>query len=138
MKAISLWQPYASLLLTPHKIHETRHWPTKIRGPVLTHAAKKIVTHVDDRVDFLCRATFGADWRNTLPRGALIGEVEIIDCRRTEDIVSTADDYACGGFEPGRFGWRRGDQYNVFKRPIPFKGKQGFFNVPDELIASML
>jgi hypothetical protein len=43
MKAISLWQPWASLLFTTPraKLHETRHWPTSYRGLLYIHAAKR-------------------------------------------------------------------------------------------------
>jgi hypothetical protein len=42
MKAISLWQPWASLWCSPRKIHETRHWPTNNRGWMLVHAAQAV------------------------------------------------------------------------------------------------
>jgi len=142
MRAISLHQPFASLWLSPHKLHETRHWLTNIRGPVIVHASKKIETEVSDRVDFLCRSRFGTNWRTDLPRGALLGQVHIIDCLRAENIYpvqpSTDDDFACGHFKFGRYGWRRAAEYRIFERPILFKGKQGFFNVPDELIAGAM
>ena len=47
MKAISLWQPWASLCVLPGpngravKTIETRSWPTKYRGPLAVHAAKR-------------------------------------------------------------------------------------------------
>jgi hypothetical protein len=43
MKAISLWQPWASAIALGWKKNETRHWSTDYRGPLLIHAAKKIV-----------------------------------------------------------------------------------------------
>jgi hypothetical protein len=45
MKAISLWQPWASLIACGAKPYETRHWapPKELIGqPVAIHAAKKI------------------------------------------------------------------------------------------------
>lgn len=45
MKAISLWQPWASLIACGAKPFETRHWAppmTLIGQPVAIHAAKKI------------------------------------------------------------------------------------------------
>lgn len=41
MKCISLWQPYATLLVHGLKRCETRSWPTNHTGPLLIHAAKK-------------------------------------------------------------------------------------------------
>jgi len=45
MKAISLWQPWASLIACGAKVFETRHWapPRELIGqPIAIHAAKKI------------------------------------------------------------------------------------------------
>ena len=89
MKAISLWQPWASLWLTPAKVHETRHWPTSHRGWLLVHAAKRTIDDYegDDALDQICDRIFGAGWSSTLPRGALLGIVNVVDCVRTEKIL---------------------------------------------------
>ena len=41
MKAITIWQPYASAIAVGLKHYETRSWPTKHRGPLAIHSAKK-------------------------------------------------------------------------------------------------
>ena len=41
MKAITIWQPWASLIACGAKKYETRSWPTKYRGPIAIHAAAK-------------------------------------------------------------------------------------------------
>ncbi len=41
MKALTIWQPWASLIAAGEKIYETRSWPTKYRGPIAIHAAMK-------------------------------------------------------------------------------------------------
>lgn len=41
MKAITIWQPWASLLACGAKRYETRSWATKYRGPIAIHAAMK-------------------------------------------------------------------------------------------------
>lgn len=40
MKAISLWQPYASLIAWGEKQYETRSWATDYRGEIVIHAGK--------------------------------------------------------------------------------------------------
>ena len=40
MKAITVWQPWATLLGTGQKHNETRSWRTNYRGEILIHAAK--------------------------------------------------------------------------------------------------
>lgn len=34
MKALTIWQPWASLIARGVKQYETRSWPTKYRGPI--------------------------------------------------------------------------------------------------------
>ena len=41
--AISLWEPWASLMATGAKTIETRGWATRHRGPLLICAAKRRV-----------------------------------------------------------------------------------------------
>lgn len=41
MKALTIWQPWASLIACGAKRYETRSWPTKYRGPIAIHAAVK-------------------------------------------------------------------------------------------------
>jgi hypothetical protein len=40
MKAITLHQPWATLVAIEQKKIETRSWPTSYRGPLAIHAAK--------------------------------------------------------------------------------------------------
>lgn len=46
MKAITIWQPWASLIACGAKRYETRSWPTKYRGPIAIHAAAVKVPQV--------------------------------------------------------------------------------------------
>ena len=41
MKAITIWQPWASLIACGVKKYETRSWATKYRGPIAIHSALK-------------------------------------------------------------------------------------------------
>jgi hypothetical protein len=161
MKAISLWQPWATALAIGSKRVETRHWSTKVRGPVVIHAAKRCVK---DELIF-----WGSSWNwcgalasvgltmgkhkplwELLPFGALIGIGDLVDCRPTEsftqgELDSTrlpdrdhADLYKwterqMGDFSLGRFGWIF-ENVRAFEKPIPYKGSQGFFDVSSDLI----
>ncbi len=138
VRAISLWQPWASLWLSPRKIHETRHWPTTYRGPLAVHAAKRIEKRLEGHplLDILTEE-YGSRWAVDLPSGALIGVVELTDCKPTESIPRceiSIDDFHCGDFSPGRYAWKRGG-FRLLQQPVPYTGRQGFFNVPAELLA---
>lgn len=41
MKAITIWQPWATLIAIGAKRYETRSWSTTYRGPLAIHAAKR-------------------------------------------------------------------------------------------------
>lgn len=153
MKALSLWQPWASLWCSRRKIHETRHWPLRHRGWLAVHAAKKLVSDCGEDLDDIVCAEFGPHWRSELPCGALIGVVNIINCLPTEKVAdiysaegfefsSDADDpsntdWTCENFEPGRFAFQR-REFRLFKTLIPYRGQQGLFSVPDELLQEAL
>lgn len=140
MKAISLWQPWATLWLLSNpdeKIFETRHWYTSHRGPLLVHAAKKRDGEVRDAlaggplVSALLRHGFRADDEEGrhLAFGALIGCVDLIGVRRTENVDVSERERSAGNWQPGRYAWERGPKPLLFETPIPWKGSQGFFEV---------
>lgn len=96
MKCLSLWQPWATLLVTGHKRVETRGWPIRHRGPLLVHAAKKW----NEELWHLCRtAPFdgaltqagytlaGGNPKRGLPFGFIVGRVDVVECYRTEDVL---------------------------------------------------
>lgn len=137
MKAISLWQPWASLWCTDAKVNETRHWATSHRGWLVVHAAKrKIDDFGGERLDDICDGLFGNHWGMDLPRGALVGMVRLVGCVSTDSMPighQSTDDYECGDFSPGRYAWRRA-AFHLFADPIPYRGQQGMFEVPDDIL----
>jgi len=139
MKAVSLWQPWASLWCSPRKVHETRSWRCSHRGWLLVHAGKHFEKNFapDNPLRVILNNEFGTDWARELPVGALIGMVNVVACLPTQllrgDASVSDDDLACGDFAMGRFAWRR-DEHRLFVGPIPYRGRQGIFNVPDDLV----
>jgi activating signal cointegrator 1 len=134
MKAISLWQPWASLWCSPCKIHETRHWPTSHRGWLAVHAAKKLVNDVPSDLRTITEDEFGGHWGMDLPRGCVIGAVHVVACKRTETVKfeTLCGDEQCGDFSPGRYAWER-DKYFILKHPIPLRGQQSMWTLPVEI-----
>ena len=125
MKSISLWQPWASLWLSPAKVHETRSWGTPYRGELLVHAAKR-APEKDEGLDALV-SKYGL----RLPTGGIIGVVTLVDCRQMKHTKpENEEDWECGDWSDERFAWRRG-ALRMFEKPIPYRGMQGLFNVPD-------
>ena len=134
IRAISLWQPWASLWLSTCKVHETRHWNTYYRGPLIVHAAKRLESNVGFELDQICQRQFGTNWRVDLPRGALLGILQLIDCVPTKHRVPVDHtDGICGDFGPGRYMWKRG-AFHLWTKPEPWVGRQGFFSVPASVL----
>lgn len=133
MKAISLWQPWASLWLTDRKVHETRHWSTPHRGWLAVHATKHIETEVWGAMEDICVAEFGKNWRKELPTGAIIGAVDLVSVTQMPaEKPAHADDFQRGNWEAGRFAWRRAAIIRL-TTPIPYRGRQTMFTLPDEI-----
>lgn len=133
-KAISLWQPWASLWLSERKLHETRHWPLRYRGVILVHAAKRFEKRVDDDLKEILDDEFGGHWAMDLPTGAIIGAVQIIACWSTNKYDPRHDDdLACGDWTEGRYAWERANKVIKFPVPIPYRGRQGLFEISGDV-----
>lgn len=147
LKCISMWQPWAQLAVIARKLIETRPRNTEHRGELLIHAAKKPITfdHTQDVtlsvLHNICVETFGADYRETLALGAVIGTVNIARTRSVK-MVDFDCSYAApfeaflGDYREGRFAWFL-EQARAFRKPVPFAGKQGFFYVPRNLVREL-
>jgi len=127
MKAISLWQPWASLMALGLKKIETRSWATRYRGPLYIHAAKKVIgwPSIDIQAVFDDDIAFQP---SDLPLGCLICKVDLIDCRVI--LNHNQPDYperAFGDYTHGRSMWIT-ENLETFK-PIPYRGRQGLFDV---------
>ncbi len=150
MRALSMWEPWASLVPCGAKRWETRCWSTRYRGPLLICASKGGLAKYELQ-DLLC------DWRFVGGLGPLIGKpldlsanswynitfqdlnfgkavaiVDLVNCKRTEDMTQgeIGTDRPFGDFGRGRYGWQFENVY-ALKEPFPVRGAQGIFNVED-------
>src|SRR6266699_47164 len=105
MKALSLWQPWASLWACGRKIHETRAYQTSHRGTLLMHASKTICTDIGDELRAICEDELGSRSARDLPAGALIGMCELVRCTPTQYMHVDDEERAQGNFTPGRYAW---------------------------------
>lgn len=149
-RVISLYQPYATLMVLGEKQNETRSWDTNYRGPVLIHATKSMPVWCMD----LCHkepfrsvlARHGYHSYSNLPKGAILGQVEIMDTmpsdvwlRKTAPHLfglrnpRDVQEEHFGDYSAGRFAWRTANPQR-FETPYPTKGSQGFWYVNPELI----
>lgn len=89
MKAITIRQPWASLIASGDKLYETRSWPTNYRGPIAIHAAQKVdgdafryLTTPLPTIDQLERCGLTPENVGNLPRGAVIATAELVNVWR--------------------------------------------------------
>lgn len=90
MKAISLWQPWASAISLGAKRIETRSWSTSYRGPIAIHAAKRKVKRELAALTWenWVHAVFGS-WLYSLedlPFGAFLATADLVDCLPVREI----------------------------------------------------
>lgn len=119
MKALSVRQPWASLIASGRKSLELRSWSTKYRGPVLILAGSSIWR--------------GSEHPITGPRGVALCIVDLIDVRA---VTSADTDAACiappDGFD---FAWVLANPREV--RQVPVKGKLGLYSPDEALLAAI-
>lgn len=129
----TIYQPYASAIFDRLKWYETAPRRTNIRGRIYIHAASTLPPRI--YVPFLQSTAnlpdgrgYTLDWLHSLPFGAILGTVDIIDCIPVEEIRSglTARELAFGDYSDGRWAYKLANPI-VCPRAIPAKGKQGWW-----------
>lgn len=89
MKALSIKQPFASLIAHGIKDIENRTWKTKYRGRIYIHASgtpsfKDLINNLpSDQLEEVIRHQYLFSMNTnskSYPKSAIIGEVDIIDC----------------------------------------------------------
>jgi hypothetical protein len=140
IKALSISQPWASLVIMGVKRLETRPWQTRYRGPLAIHASKNFSRAA--RMLCLqepCRSALqsaGVDVWSRLPCGVILGVVELVDCVRVEEFGEVpADELSLGDFRPGRWVWRF-ENPKLLPAKITYRGQLGVFDVPDDIFNS--
>lgn len=143
MKAISLWQPWASLMAVGIKLNETRHWATSYRGDIAICAAKRsepisaeLRAVIWERRDKFPYAGNLEELLSELPRGAVLCVVALHDIRTTDwerERINPAE-FASGNYAPGRFAWRTAN-LRTLREPVPAVGRQSLFNLPPDVEA---
>lgn len=150
MKALTLTQPWATLVALGAKKIETRSWSTTYRGPLAIHAGAGLssIGGAQGLME-LCRSEsfrsvlLAAGFLGTpeLPRGAIVATCELIDIYQIPDYhpltgfyaddssrrwALTDQERAFGDYTPGRYAWLLAD-VKVLATPIPARGALGLW-----------
>ena len=150
MKAITIYQPWASLIAIGAKKYETRGWATRYRGPITIHAGKKRPPQLWEfgypASEYFQKALENVD----MPLGAVIATAELVNCHIIRDDGAAEEnpnisitryiqrphysreyiqgnERQFGDFTPGRYAWEFANVI-LLPEPIPAQGKQGLWN----------
>lgn len=121
MKALSIRQPWAWLIVHGGKDIENRSWHTKFRGRFLVHASQGCTKdEYAEAYRFARQIGILVPRLEDLERGGIIGSVELVDSLDTSGSP-----------------WYMGQKGFLLRDPkplpfTPYKGRLGFFDVPEE------
>ena len=140
MKALTLTQPWASLVAIGAKKIETRGWKTSYRGPLAIHAAKgfpkwarEFTTESVVYEAVKVRFNQGHCGLPAYPLGMVVATCNLVDILPTETVgclpgvfddypeLDNPDERAFGDYTAGRWAWVLEDVV-LLPKPIPAKG----------------
>lgn len=130
LKALSLRQPWAWLVIHGGKDIENRRWNTRFRGPILLHASKGMTQD-----EYLDAAMFALEVTGSgqlppfseLERGGVVGATTITGILPPHDDLIRLMGKPVPWHMPAQFGFVLGPRVGLPFRAL--KGELGFFNV---------
>lgn len=148
MKAITIKQPWATLIAIGEKKFETRSWPTRYRAQIAIHAGKKVdkaACMAEEIRSVLAKHGYGSP--EDLPTGAVIAVGELTACYQIQsfsegeqDVILAHNDefvhlsaerdaleICFGDYSEGRYAWEI-RHLNKLALPIRCKGKLGLWS----------
>lgn len=128
MKALTIKQPWASLIIEGYKKYEFRSWKTNYRGKILIHAGLSLEKDVQERFK---------DYNLDYKLGYIIGEAEIVDCilvdEKFNESLRNIDPIVYGrSNHVENYAWKL-ENIKKYDNPIPCKGKLSLWDYEGEL-----
>lgn len=123
MKAITIREPWATLIIEGYKEYEFRSRKINYRGKILIHAGQTLEKNMVDRFK---------EYNLEYSCGFIIGEATITDCilvdekfnkelNRLNSIVYSSSNHK------ETYAWKL-ENVKKYDKPIPYKGKLGLWN----------
>ena len=131
-RCLTICMPWPYAIFHLGKNLENRPWSTGYRGPLLIHVGKS-TKYWKQGIDDLWEM-FYSGWIRPEPdedeacnhAGMIIGMVDMVGVKPFSDCRENP--WACGPF------CHEYENPRLFREPIPYRGAQGFFFVPDEVV----
>lgn len=122
MKALTIKEPWASLIINKYKKYEFRSWKTNYRGKILIHAGMSIEKDMLEKTK---------DYNIEVNKGAIIGEADLVDCilvnEEFDKELRNIDKIVYGNNHLNNYAWKL-ENIKKYDKPIPIKGKLGLWN----------
>ena len=128
MKAITVRQPWASMIVRGIKRVENRTWcPNGHRGPLAIHAGlnRSELHRCDD-------PSYPAV--DELEFGAIVGVVDLVDCLPLAEYLADRPD---DPLAKGPYCWILANP-RVLTPSVPYSGRQRLFDIPNRLVKSFI
>jgi hypothetical protein len=136
MKALTICQPYAHLIVQGRKTCENRTWPTNYRGPMLIHAGKNRSFLDDDGAGF----DFGYSIRiDAMAFGAVVAIADLVACINVQSkllpewVAKMTEEQQQHVFGP--WCWILANVKPI--EPSEWRGAQGLFDIPADAIPAL-
>lgn len=123
MKALTIKEPWATLIIEGYKKYEFRSWKTNFRGKILIHAGMSLERDMLKRFE---------DYNLKCSKGAIIGEAELTDCILVDEKLNqelrSIDPVVYGkSNHVETYAWKL-ENVKKYDNPIYVKGKLGLWN----------
>lgn len=126
MKALTIKEPWASLIINKYKTYEFRSWKTKYRGKILIHAGLTIEKN---------ELKYFEDYNLNYQCGYIIGEATITDCiqvtKEFDKKLLKLNNKVYKNNHENQYAWKLEDIVK-YEKPIPIKGKLGLWNYKED------
>lgn len=126
MKALTIKEPWATLIINGYKKYEFRSWKTNYRGKILIHAGLNIEKDMLQRFE---------EYNLEYSKGLIIGEVELVDCilvdEKLDKELRKTNQNVYGNNHINMYAWKL-ENIKKYKKPIKVKGKLGLWNYEEK------
>lgn len=135
MRAITLWEPYASLVALGYKRIETRSWATSYRGTLLIHAAKHPLSYAQQELLSYLKSSHNIDLKN-FHFGCVVATCNLVNCVAMSDSFIKSQsplEIAVGDWQVGRVAWIFSD-IKIVNNSISVRGGQRLWIPSNEVM----
>lgn len=123
MKALTIKEPWATLIIEGYKEYEFRSWKTNYRGKILIHAGLTLEKDMKERFE---------PYNLTYSKGEIIGEATLTDCilvdeEFNEQLKQKNPLVYARSSHVETYAWKL-ENIKKYDKKIPCKGKLGLWN----------